>query len=367
MYKIFSFLFKIKKFRGEIFIYPTQVKFIKNYESSIRLLNSEFSVSKLKNPFLKEIVGDHSVITSYSNPDHKNNRQIAKECLYSFTESEINLIQDIVKLELKRYTINKSFDGNAFCHKLAYDIATSIFIGNIRDNSKVLFRVLRGLQWNVPYGLILFSRAFYNGRFPKALTFLISRRNVPNHLKRLISDKSFIKSERLKRIENTVKGYGQEEFIHDHLSGILLAAQETFACSISWLLFELLQSNNKQEEIKLSLNQSEKKAKQFIDYILKKYPPLWLIIRDTSEVKSKEISVIKVEEINNCPHNAKSLTFGAGERYCLGASLAKIELLIILKELVNSYEIKTKKQSTKTHYSNLMRCHFKNKIWIRSI
>lgn len=174
-----------------------------------------------------------------------------------------------------------------------------------------------------------------------------------------------------------------QEQVRDEIMTLLLAGHETTACALTWTLYQIGNrpdvQTKMQEEITSILGgrvpeyedvAKLKFTKMVLDESLRLYPPVWLIPRRAHNDDSVNGYPISAgSEVLICPYslhrhpgywdNPESfdperfstrrddelfkyvyLPFGAGPRYCVGASFAILESLLILAMIIQRYRLR---------------------------
>lgn len=356
---------------------------ISQFDDARALLSGPSGIAKLHNSFLKETVGNKTVITAYHDPDHRVLRRATARGLFPLQESELDAIRGITRSHVDAWMENGEIDVQNAAHNLALDVALTLFFGTsfAPNEKKKLDAVLHRLQANVPAGAVILSRVWAKGLIPR--TF----QSVPGFFpgqtyRKIIQDvvhqeekRSSLRSPRFHSLAQSFTQSIEDVDavrLSDQFAAVLLAAHETLTCSLSWMI--TLLGMNQTDQILLREQRSarnETYLRWWIMEMLRLYPPLWLMLRTTSESNEQEVvSIINAEMLNQdfrwgsdadkfnaerysmtCPESA---TFGLGRRRCLGEHIAMAELLTILDEILSSCSLSLH-GSVMVERSNLLR------------
>lgn len=373
----------------------SQFALISQYEDARALLSGPDGIAKLHNSFLKDTVGNKTVITAYHDPDHRVLRRATARGLFPLQESELDTIRGITRSHVGVWTKNGEIDVQTAAHNLALDIALTVFLGaSFTPNEREeLGAVLHKLQVNVPAGAVILSRVWAKGLIPRISQSIPGFFPGPTY-RRIIQDvvhqeekRGSLRSPRFHSLVHSftksMKNIGEVQ-LSDQFAAVLLAAHETLTCSLGWMITLLGIDQKDQALLREQRNfGNETYLRWWIMEMLRLYPPLWLMLRTTSESSGREVvCIINAEALNQdfrwgsdankfsaqrySVTFPESITFGFGRRRCLGEHIATAELLTILEEILSRCDLSLH-SSVAVERSNLMRPAPAAKLQVRKI
>lgn len=310
-----------------------------------------------------------------------------KQILASFSD-EIEILVDkmIVKWKAQIESGKKEFVISDEMMKLTLEIALKLLFGSdIKGKEERVLFLLNDLnertigKLKIPYNLPFWVPTSNNLKFKQHLQELHDI--ITDIIKKRRSSKSDTKVDLLQMLIDTTDADTGEKMTEDQLKdealSVFIAGSETSATTLSWTFYLLTKNPEVLKEIetevkKIRLENKKGLAALFELKLMNKamqesmriYPPVWMITREAIQddiisgrkVKKGSQIYIPVRGIQNHPKywdNPEQFSlarweendrpkysyfpFGGGPRLCIGAELAKMEILLALYKIVDEF------------------------------
>ncbi|NBD18455.1 MAG: cytochrome P450 [Cyanobacteria bacterium] len=311
---------------------------------------------------IKELLGSKS-LPAQSGELHRHRRQmISKVFSPQYLENQKSVIKETTDQYFQRWEEMKTFAWYPELQDYSFDIACKLFIGNTNPTLKKELKI-----WS--QGLFNLTPPFPGTKTKKALN---SRTRILKKLDQIITERCRSQGDRDDALTRllTVKddegnGLSQEE-IKDQLLNLLAAGHETTASGLTSLCLLLEQNPD-------VLEKSRTASLDYIDCIVKetlrrippvnggfrtviadceyggyRFPKDWFIIFEVDYGHYQDFAhsyQFQPERFQLEPDPFHYLPFSRGERRCLGASLALLEMRLFTEKLVQNYQWTFPKQN----------------------
>jgi len=318
------------------------------------LKNEDRYFQNLALPNLKRLFGSNSLAAQTGSIHRSRRNLLSKVFSPQYLENQKAIIKDTTEQYFQRWEEIKTFAWYPELRDYSFDIACNLFIGQTNPTLKKELKT-----WSE--GLFSFTPPFPRTKAKKAL---ISRTRILKELDQVITQRwqsQDKQDDALTRLltakDEEGNGLSREE-IKDQLLNLLAAGHETTASGLTSVCLLLGQN----PEI---LEKSRTASSDYLDCIVKEtlrrippvnggfrkviadcewngyqFPKGWNVIFEigyTHNHHFPEAETFSPERFENAdPFHY--LPFGNGERRCLGASLAQLEMRLFTEKLVRNYQ-----------------------------
>lgn len=376
-----SFLTKMHKKNGDTFkvkIGNINLTVVTNPEDITRIMQENFN-NYIKKSNIDQFFGKKNIFLSNGEEWKEQRKMIRPVFKNEHIANFIPLIEQICEEEFSQLEECEVFDIQEFFNKISFKVITSTIIGNefqahyqLKEHIKIVTDSLTQMNSIQNFSLLYKSKIKKRDESIEFIDKVIFKIiDDKKKSKEFSSDALSMLAELSLQKDSTMT----DKEIRDQLVTLIFAGYETTALCMSWLTHLLSKNSPYQvilrEEFKTLLNTSplESTPYQTVDNIIKEsmrlYPPGWAWSRVAlKEDLLKNHKVIAGEIILMSPYlthrdpkiwdepnkfhperfqneivKGSFIPFGYGPRTCIGMSLAMIEMRIMLKHLLNRFEL----------------------------